>query len=218
MFAAIPKTVRFSDDGFGLFGRTQVKCGSAFDSKVEVSFDDFSEGQTYRSEVVSYGEPAIFEGKTATQVCAKSDKDSRTAGLWIGGIGVVVFLVGLNRLNKAIPMATFAAPGPSFPASSPRPPPEPAVAASPSPVPEATKVENPARWVADPFGRYDLRYWNGRKWTEHVSRDGQQDRDPPRPSVPVDPQPFAPPDPDHDGRRRSVHCGVPGGSPEGSGD
>lgn len=32
----------------------------------------------------------------------------------------------------------------------------------------------PAQWAADPTGRYELRYWDGTRWTEHVSRAGQQ--------------------------------------------
>ena len=37
----------------------------------------------------------------------------------------------------------------------------------------------PAGWYADPAGRYELRYWDGSAWTEHVSRAGQQYTDPP---------------------------------------
>ena len=37
----------------------------------------------------------------------------------------------------------------------------------------------PAGWYADPAGRYELRYWDGSAWTEHVSRNGQQYTDPP---------------------------------------
>lgn len=40
-----------------------------------------------------------------------------------------------------------------------------------------TKV--PAAWYADPSGRYELRYWDGNEWTEHVARAGQQFVDPP---------------------------------------
>lgn len=36
-----------------------------------------------------------------------------------------------------------------------------------------------AGWYADPAGRYELRYWDGTAWTEHVSRGGQQATDPP---------------------------------------
>ena len=37
----------------------------------------------------------------------------------------------------------------------------------------------PAAWYADPSGRFELRYWNGKEWTEHVARAGQQFTDPP---------------------------------------
>jgi hypothetical protein len=37
----------------------------------------------------------------------------------------------------------------------------------------------PAGWYADPAGRFELRYWDGAAWTEHVSRAGQQHTDPP---------------------------------------
>ena len=48
----------------------------------------------------------------------------------------------------------------------------PVVAAAPSPA-------VPAGWYADPAGRFELRYWDGGTWTEHVSRAGQQFTDPP---------------------------------------
>ncbi|MGA0064860.1 MAG: DUF2510 domain-containing protein [Ilumatobacteraceae bacterium] len=37
----------------------------------------------------------------------------------------------------------------------------------------------PAAWYKDPSGRFELRYWNGTSWTEHVARDGRQFTDPP---------------------------------------
>lgn len=49
------------------------------------------------------------------------------------------------------------------PAASPAPPPPP-------PVPPA--------WAADPAGRHQLRWWDGARWTEHVSDAGVQGIDP----------------------------------------
>lgn len=43
--------------------------------------------------------------------------------------------------------------------------------------PAATSA--PAGWYPDPASRYELRYWDGGQWTEHVSRAGQQYTDPP---------------------------------------
>lgn len=51
---------------------------------------------------------------------------------------------------------------------------EPAAAAA---APAAPAV--PSGWYADPSGRFELRYWDGGAWTEHVSRAGQQYTDPP---------------------------------------
>ncbi len=37
---------------------------------------------------------------------------------------------------------------------------------------------HPADWYPDPMGRFDVRYWNGSEWTEHVSTQGQTAVDP----------------------------------------
>ncbi len=62
------------------------------------------------------------------------------------------------------------------PVAEPDPVAEPAPAADPAP---AATPAIPAGWYADPAGRYELRYWDGAQWTEHVSRAGQQYSDPP---------------------------------------
>lgn len=36
----------------------------------------------------------------------------------------------------------------------------------------------PAAWHPDPVGRHELRYWNGERWTDHVSDGGVQGTDP----------------------------------------
>src|SRR5664279_128401 len=38
---------------------------------------------------------------------------------------------------------------------------------------------SPAGWFADPLGRHELRYYDGRQWTEHVSSHGRTAVDPP---------------------------------------
>ncbi len=35
-----------------------------------------------------------------------------------------------------------------------------------------------AGWYSDPLGNHELRYWDGWKWTEHVSDSGVQKIDP----------------------------------------
>lgn len=44
--------------------------------------------------------------------------------------------------------------------------------AQPSMIPSTPPA--PAQWSGDPFGRHELRYWNGREWTDHVSDGGVQ--------------------------------------------
>jgi len=36
----------------------------------------------------------------------------------------------------------------------------------------------PADWYPDPYGRSELRYWDGELWTDHVSSNGRQSTDP----------------------------------------
>ncbi len=52
-------------------------------------------------------------------------------------------------------------------------------AAAPTQPAQPATPSVPAGWYHDPAGRYELRYWDGSAWTEHVSRNGQQYTDPP---------------------------------------
>jgi hypothetical protein len=60
--------------------------------------------------------------------------------------------------------------------ASPAPAPAPEAPPTPEPAPVVT---TPAGWYPDPSGRFELRYWDGNQWTEHVARAGQQFTDPP---------------------------------------
>lgn len=40
-------------------------------------------------------------------------------------------------------------------------------------------MTSPAAWHPDPLHRHELRYWDGARWTEHVSDRGQTSVDPP---------------------------------------
>lgn len=42
-----------------------------------------------------------------------------------------------------------------------------------------TGPNGPTGWLPDPFGRFQLRYWDGGRWTEHVASHGRQMVDPP---------------------------------------
>ena len=58
---------------------------------------------------------------------------------------------------------------PSVPASAPM-----------SSTPAASTPTVPANWYPDPSKRYELRYWNGTAWTEHVATGGVQSIDQPK--------------------------------------
>lgn len=42
----------------------------------------------------------------------------------------------------------------------------------------------PAGWLPDPTGRFEVRYWDGTNWTEHVGQGGVQGTDPIPPARP----------------------------------
>ena len=65
---------------------------------------------------------------------------------------------------------------PAVPASTPATP--FATASSPSAAATGATPNVPADWHKDPSGRFELRYWNGTAWTEHVATGGKQSIDP----------------------------------------
>ena len=54
-----------------------------------------------------------------------------------------------------------------------------------APVPFAVVSTNPPGWHPDPFGRFESRFWDGERWTAHVSRAGETLVDPPVHAAPV---------------------------------
>lgn len=65
---------------------------------------------------------------------------------------------------------------PAVPSSTPATP--IATASSPSAAATGATPNVPADWHKDPSGRFELRYWNGTAWTEHVATGGKQSIDP----------------------------------------
>jgi len=95
-------------------------------------------------------------------------------------------IAGATTTTSPTTTTPTASPTPVSPNPTPTPVSQPAAtnatstasttASTTSSVGDATA---PAAWYPDPSGRFELRYWNGSAWTEHVSRNGQQFTDPP---------------------------------------
>jgi Protein of unknown function (DUF2510) len=49
---------------------------------------------------------------------------------------------------------------------------------TPAPAPSPSAPQSPAAWHPDPSGRYASRYWDGSRWTEHVSDGDSTSVDP----------------------------------------
>ena len=101
------------------------------------------------------------------------------------GWGVAPIIAADAAGDAAAEAATDRTPEPTpepEPAVDPMPTtvytPDPTPAATPEPA-AAVAPAVPAGWYADPSGRFELRYWDGAAWTEHVARGGQQFTDPP---------------------------------------
>jgi hypothetical protein len=77
----------------------------------------------------------------------------------------------LRRPTNASPASSGATSNPATPIAT--------TAASSSASSSASSTAAPAAWYPDPSQRFELRYWDGTEWTEHVARGGQQFTDQP---------------------------------------
>ena len=78
--------------------------------------------------------------------------------------------------QKTTPASSLGGPLQDQPAAvSTSPAASPTAASAPAPTAER---EIPAKWYPDPSKRYEMRYWNGTAWTEHVATGGKQSTDP----------------------------------------
>ena len=79
-----------------------------------------------------------------------------------------------QRASAPAGNAPLGGPLPDQPAPVSTPP-----SAAPAGAPASSGTpEIPAKWYPDPSKRYELRYWNGTAWTEHVATGGKQSTDP----------------------------------------
>ena len=127
----------------------------------------------HRSDVVGRHRPAVrFDAGYAAATAAASEPagwgtSPAATSSPAGGYSAASAPSGAYAATSADPSSGYSAA--SQPSSATA---APAAAAS-------TASSVPAGWYADPAGRFDLRYWDGGTWTEHVSRAGQQFTDPP---------------------------------------
>jgi hypothetical protein len=83
--------------------------------------------------------------------------------------------------NTATPIASSAHGGATSPDSVPIAPPTGPVTAPPGAATSGAArppMLSPPTWAGDPSGRHQLRYWDGRAWTDYVADDGRESRDP----------------------------------------
>lgn len=119
----------------------------------------------------------------------KTSQGWSLVGIHALGSELVAFLSRDKKTaaQPAVETATEASPvaEPAGWASAPAAAPADIVTATPAAAPAAAQPaaartgNPPANWYTDPSGRFELRYWDGNTWTEHVSRGGQQYTDPP---------------------------------------
>jgi hypothetical protein len=147
-----------------------------------------AEGWTVVSIVSTGGDVTAFLSRESSGVATASAPAAEAPAAAVTS-GAVPVVSGSVPVVEAAPAPEPAVAEPAGWAVAPEPQPattyEPQPAATsytPAPAaaaPAAASPAVPAGWYADPAGRFELRYWDGGTWTEHVSRAGQQYTDPP---------------------------------------
>ena len=171
---------------------TREKGGSAESAKPTDTSDAKDETETPALVLPAKTDPAAEaaaeEAKVEETIEAKTEPVSEPSG-WaiapesttttpeptgvqptLAATGAAAYQPAAEAVGATTPAAaTTAAAAAATPAAA-------AAAATPA---AAAAPAVPAGWYADPAGRFELRYWDGSTWTEHVSRAGQQFTYPP---------------------------------------
>jgi hypothetical protein len=97
----------------------------------------------------------------------------------VGGVAAAFVATPAAAPAQPAPPAdnTWAMFGDTAPAAAP----VAAAAATPEPepvAPPAPPASVPAGWAPDPYGRHEMRYWDGAKWTDEVYSAGARGTDP----------------------------------------
>jgi Protein of unknown function (DUF2510) len=88
-------------------------------------------------------------------------------------LALVAAIVATRRVPASRPLAPLTYPTDHIVITSTVPEPEPTAPGGPS-----SPVSSVSQWAPDPYGRHQLRYWNGSRWTDHVSSNGISSLDP----------------------------------------
>jgi hypothetical protein len=139
------------------------------------------------AEFVTISAPSTDATSLASRLTQKSAEGWDVVAIVPTGADITAFLkrestgaVAATAPSGATEPAGWAtAPGSTATAASSAP-----AAASTTTVATQSTATNatatvPSGWYNDPSGRFELRYWDGSTWTEHVARGGQQFTDPP---------------------------------------
>jgi hypothetical protein len=87
-------------------------------------------------------------------------------------VGLVLLIAGLVRGRRAVTAPAAAMPATTMPATATPATAMPTVPAASAPAasaPAATPAAAPAGWYADPAGSGRWRWWDGQRWTDHLS-------------------------------------------------
>ncbi len=155
--------------------------------------DKSADGWSVVSIVSTGGDVTAFLSRESTGVSSASAVDTSSGSVPVVEAAVASYEPAAVVEPEPAPAPEPAAAEPAGWAVAPEPAPAvavvdpmpastytPAATTAYTPAPAAAAVPAvPAGWYADPAGRFELRYWDGGTWTEHVSRAGQQYTDPP---------------------------------------
>jgi len=123
------------------------------------------------------GQTAVFSGFTLISRTDQPDAELTATALLEHlddvRLGVIVFVAG-----QAVLVVAAALGAASIVALTRRQEAAAAVLGSHVALPPGVARAAPPAWLPDPLGRFDLRWWDGRLWTEHVTRGGETAVDP----------------------------------------
>lgn len=144
--------------------------------------DKSAEGWSVVSIVSTGGDVTAFLSRESSGVASvAAEAEPVAAAVEPEPEPVVAAAVAASTFEPITPEPAVAEPAGWAVAPEPQPAAAPAATYTPAPAAAAAAAAPavPAGWYADPAGRFELRYWDGGTWTEHVSRAGQQFTDPP---------------------------------------